>query len=67
MEVIAYDPYPVDDKSINYVSLNELLEKSDIISLHCPLNESTKQLINENTIKKMKNTAELTSILQEGH
>ena len=59
MEVIAYDPYPVDDKSINYVSLDELLEKSDIISLHCPLNESTKQLINENTIKKMKNTAAL--------
>lgn len=36
------------------VSLDELLEKSDIISLHCPLNSETHHLINTETIKKMK-------------
>lgn len=54
MDVIAYDPYPADDSSIKYVGLDELLEKSDIISLHCPLTESTNRMINNDTIKKMK-------------
>lgn len=54
MDVLAYDPYPVDDKSINYVELDELLEKSDIVSLHCPLTESTNRMINDKTIRKMK-------------
>lgn len=54
MNVIAYDPYPVKDSNINYVPLDELFEKSDIISLHCPLTESTNKIINRENIKKMK-------------
>ncbi len=54
MNVIAYDLYPTKNSDINYVSLEELLAKSDIISLHCPLTEDTKYLINEKTIALMK-------------
>jgi D-lactate dehydrogenase len=54
MKVIAYDPYPNKDFDINYVSLNELFEESDIISLHCPLTKDTFHIINSDTIKMMK-------------
>ena len=54
MKVIAYDPYPAKDSGIDYVSLEELLERSDIISLHCPLTEGTRHLIDENAIARMK-------------
>lgn len=52
MNVIAYDQYQSED--INYVTLDELLAKSDIISLHCPLTKQTKHLINSQTINKMQ-------------
>ncbi|MBQ8203797.1 MAG: 2-hydroxyacid dehydrogenase [Clostridia bacterium] len=54
MNVIAYDKYPDKSSDINYVSLEDLLEKSDIISLHCPLTKETHHLINSETVDKMK-------------
>lgn len=54
MHVLAYDPYPVQNAGFPYVSLEELLAKSDIISLHCPLTEQTRHLINRDTIAQMK-------------
>ncbi len=54
MNVIAYDLYPDKESGINYVSLDELFEKSDIISLHCPLTTENTYLINKYTIEKMK-------------
>lgn len=54
MKVIAYDPYPSSDGKIDYVSLDELLAESDIISLHCPLTEQTNRIINKENISKMK-------------
>lgn len=54
MKVVAYDPYPSSDGNINYVSLDELLAESDIISLHCPLTEQTNRIINKENISKMK-------------
>lgn len=54
MNVIAYDPFPLKDSDINYVSLDTLFEKSDIISLHCPLTNETRNIINHESIKKMK-------------
>ncbi|MEN6565498.1 MAG: D-2-hydroxyacid dehydrogenase [Veillonellales bacterium] len=57
MKVVAYDSYP--DKSrenngLQYVTLEGLFANSDIISLHCPLFESTKGIINKDNIAKMK-------------
>ncbi len=54
MDVIAYDPYPAQDASIHYVPLDELLARSDIISLHCPLTEQTRYILNEAAFAKMK-------------
>ncbi len=54
MEVLAYDKYPANDPSIHYVSMDELLQKSDIISLHCPLTEETYHLVDEAALDKCK-------------
>lgn len=54
MKVIAYDPYPAENAGIDYVTLDELFERSDIISLHCPLTDSTRYIISEESIAKMK-------------
>ena len=54
MNVIAYDLFPVADSGIQYVSLDELLAQSDIISLHCPLTDGTRHMINAAAIEKMK-------------
>ena len=54
MEVLAYDPYPNKELDVEYVSVQELMERSDVISLHCPLTSETKHLINAQTIANMK-------------
>lgn len=57
MKVLAYDQHKnqsLESDTMKYVELDELLVKSDVISLHCPLFESTKGIINKNTISKMK-------------
>ena len=54
MNVIAYDRFPAQDSGIDYVSLEELFERSDIISLHCPLTDETKHIIDAKAINRMK-------------
>lgn len=54
MHVLCYDPYPVEGLDAEYVSLEEIFKRSDIISLHCPLTSDTKHLINKDTIAMMK-------------
>lgn len=54
MNVLAYDKYPAKDSGLNYVSIDEIFEKSDVISLHCPLNEETYHLIDRSAIERMK-------------
>ena len=54
MNVIAYDSFPAKDSGIEYVSLDELFERSDVISLHCPLTDGTRHMINAEAIGKMK-------------
>ena len=63
MQVIAYDPYPDLDFQKNmdfeYMALDELFKKADIISLHCPYNKNTHHLINQNNINLIKKGAYL--------
>lgn len=54
MGVIAYDKFPDIKSGINYVDKDELFEKSDIISIHCPLTNLSRHIINRNSISKMK-------------
>ena len=56
MNIIAYDGAPTEEgkKLAEYVSLDELLKRSDIISLHCPLFPETEGIINKTSISKMK-------------
>lgn len=57
MKILAYSRHPekslVSD-TMQYVSLNSLFEQSDVISLHCPLTDDTKGIINRKSIEKMK-------------
>ena len=58
MNVIAYDKFPNEqaakDENFTYVDLEEVFEKSDVISLHCPLLPDTKHIVNSESISKMK-------------
>ena len=58
MNVIAYDKYPAADldngDTVRYAELDELFSKSDIISLHCPLNDETYHIIDESAIERCK-------------
>ena len=54
MKVIAYDRFPASDSCIEYVTLDELFARSDVISLHCPLTDETRHMINAASIEKMK-------------
>jgi len=53
MNVIAYDPFP-SLGYLEYVPLEELFARSDVISLHCPLTSETYHIINDYSIKQMK-------------
>ncbi len=70
MKVVAYDLYP--DKAyakkmgFKYVSLEKLLSVSDIVTLHVPLTEKTKHLINEKALQLMKSTAYLINTARGG-
>ena len=56
MRVLAYDGFPTQEgrKIADYVELDELFAASDVISLHCPLFDSTRGIINKESIHKMK-------------
>lgn len=58
--------YPKDDSGIKVCSLEELLRESDIVSLHCPLSDGTKELINASTLSLMKKSAILINTSRGG-
>lgn len=82
MKVLVSDPFAtrVDHPDISYVALDELLKQADFVSIHCPLNDATKYLLNKDNLTLMKpgaflintsrgpiiNEADLIEILKQG-
>ena len=62
MTLLAHDPQPNPEcvaLGAEYVSVPQLLARSDVISLHCPLTPATRHLIDENAVRHMKRGAML--------
>lgn len=62
MKVLAYDSHTdpaLENEALHYASLDELLAASDVVSLHCPLFDSTRHIINRENILKMKDGVKL--------
>lgn len=63
MNVLACDPYPdikfAEEFHITYATLDDVLGGADIISLHCPLDNGTRHLVNKDNIRKIKRGAYL--------
>ena len=70
MVVVAYDPFLSDDRAkalgIEKVSLDELFSRSDFITIHTPLTPETRNLINSETIRKMKNGVRIINCARGG-
>ena len=62
LNILAYDLYPDPSTGLHYVDLPELFSQSDLISLHCPLNEQNYHLINQETIAMMKQGVYLVNV-----
>ena len=54
MDVLAYDPYPVKDADFIYTDLDTLYANSDVISLHCPLTDKNRRMLDRKAFSKMK-------------
>jgi len=69
-KVITYDPYidkaDVEKRGAEAVSFQELLERSDIISLHAPLTQETQHVFNREVFRKMKREAMIINISRGG-
>jgi len=70
LNVLVYDPYlsvdKIEEMNAEKVSLEELLKVSDFVTLHLPLMESTKNLINTKNLKLMKKTSYLINAARGG-
>ena len=70
MKILGYDPF-VNQKMFNsdeirIVDLDEITQQSDFITIHVPLNKETKNLFNEDRLKKMKKTARIINVSRGG-
>jgi glycerate dehydrogenase len=68
MQVIAYDPRSEGIRSagVEAVSLEELFGRSDVLTLHCPLNDSTRAIVNQERLRLMKRSAFLINTSRGG-
>ena len=70
MKILGYDPFvskeQIDENEIKLVELEELISKSDFITLHLPINDTTRNLFNYETISKMKKTSRLINVARGG-
>lgn len=57
MRVIAYRKHPTPVEGVEMVSLEEVFERSDIVSLHCPLTDETREIVNKERLARMKPNA----------
>ncbi len=57
MRALVYKRTPVDDPTVTFVSLDELLKESDVVSLHCPLNRDSENMMTAKSFDKMKDGA----------
>ena len=65
-QVLAYDPQPNLNLPVEYVDWEQLLRRSDIVSLHCPLTPATHHLINDQALRTMKPGAMLINTSRGG-
>ena len=70
MQILGYDPFVNEDtlseKDITLLNLDEIVKKSDFISLHIPLNDETRNLFNFDLIKSMKRSAKIINVARGG-
>ena len=66
MNIIAFDAFPNPNLGLEYVTLDELYARADVISLHCPMMPETKHMINKDTIAKMKDGVILINVARGG-
>ena len=66
MHVIGADARPTDDPGVEQVTLDELAERADIISLHCDLNDSTRGLIDREVFQRMRRRPILVNAARGG-
>ena len=69
MRVLAYDKFPnsaLRESGVEYVPIGEIWKQSDIISLHCPLTDETKHLVNAESIAEMKKGAVIVNTSRGG-
>lgn len=62
MNILAYDPFPIENADFEYTDLDTLLSESDVISLHCPLTSKNTRMLNKDAFKKMKKGVFLINI-----
>ena len=66
MEIVVHTRTPADDPLVRNVSFGELLETSDVLSLHAPLNDTTRHIIGAAELKRMKPSAILINTARGG-
>ena len=70
MKVLVYTAHPEkytgEDERITFTSLDEVLESSDVVTLHCPMNKETEKLIRKETIDKMKDGVIIINVSRGG-
>lgn len=67
LNVMVFDPYvTVAPQDVKQVTLDELLRNSDIVSLHCPLTDSNKNMLNENSLNALKRGAIIINTARGG-
>ncbi|MDF2520003.1 MAG: Glyoxylate reductase [Clostridia bacterium] len=66
MQVIVYDVVKSDFEGVEFVSLDEAIKRADYLTLHMPLIDSTKHVINEKTISTMKENAFIINAARGG-